>query len=189
MVGQIWKKMGINSSPTSEIILDGTVFDRSMLLGSQCRGLSVFNTSMNWERVLLSAYHLGAMKKQFNQTLEYARDRNTSRGAIIHNQEISSKLVQMKMNIDLTDLLLQRTCELNDCGSPSLSQVAMLKLKSSESRVENSALALRIFGAIGYMKETAVERQIRDSLAATLYAGTSEIQKKTITEHFDYYQG
>jgi alkylation response protein AidB-like acyl-CoA dehydrogenase len=58
----------------------------------------------------------------------------------------------------------------------------MVKLYTSEARVKNSLDSLYIFGGYGYMKESLVEKQLRDSIAAKIYSGTSEIQKKIISE-------
>ena len=67
-------------------------------------------------------------------------------------------------------------------------KASMLKLAASEAKVRNSQTALQLFGAYGYLKESDVERQMRDSLAATIYSGTSEIQRKVIAEHLELSQ-
>ncbi len=185
--GQVWSKMGINSSPTSEIVLEDIPYNKKAVLGRERRGLDIFNTSMTWERVIISAYHLGAMKRQFNQVLDYANTRMVEDRPIVTFQEIARKLVGMKCRIDSGSLLLEQVCDKYEAGTFSMADASMLKLTVSEARVQNSLDALQTHGAIGYMKGTDVEQQVRDSLASTIYAGSNEIQRRIVGENLTHY--
>lgn len=189
-VGQTWNKMGLRTSPLSEIILEDYFSPSSMLLGRERRGILTFNESMFWERIIMPAYHLGAMELQFNKALEYSSYRKQFGSPIIAYQRISEKLVDMKRNIDTALPLLYQTCWRYDrgAGNASMSDAAMLKLHVSSGKVENSLNAVQIFGASGYIKGSQVEKQLRDSVASTIYSGTSEIQKKLIVDTFEEYK-
>jgi L-prolyl-PCP dehydrogenase len=62
-------------------------------------------------------------------------------------------------------------------------RASMLKLHTAECKVQNSLDAVQLMGAYGYIRESAVERQMRDSLAAKIYSGTAEMQKMIMAEH------
>lgn len=181
-LGQKWNKMGLRTSPMSEIILDDCRLTKDCLLGRERFGLALFSKSMLWERVLMAAYHIGAMELQYNTAFSYATKRKQFDTRIINFQGVSDKLVKMRMNIETANLLLYKTCWKFDNDTMSVANASMLKLFTSESKVENSLDAVQIFGGYGFMKEFLVEKQLRDSIGAKIYSGTSEIQKKLIIE-------
>jgi alkylation response protein AidB-like acyl-CoA dehydrogenase len=184
-IGQVFKKMGLRTSPLGEVILDECRIPEANLLGRERMGLSVFNHSMLWERIIMAAYHLGAMEQQYEQTVKYAGIRQQFGQKILKFPSISDKLVDMKMRIETAKLMLYKVCWNYDQEQTDLAEAAMLKLLTSEAKVKNSLDAAQIFGAYGYLKESQVEKQLRDSIAATVYSGTSEIQRKIIAEKIE----
>ena len=180
-IGQVFKKMGLRTCTLSEVVLDKVRVPEQNLLGRERRGMNVFNKSMLWERIIMGAYHIGAMEQQYELTVKYALLRKQFGQTIISFQQVSDKLVAMKMRIETAKLLLYKVCWNYDNNQADLSQAAMLKLLTSESKVKNSLSAVQIFGAYGYWTESDVDKQLRDSIAATLYSGTSEIQKHIIS--------
>jgi L-prolyl-PCP dehydrogenase len=181
-VGQHFLKMGLRTSPLCEILLSDCAVPQDNLLGRERFGMSVFNDSMLWERVVMSAYHTGAMEQQLNLVTSYAKQRKQFGKRIIGHQDIGVKLVAMKRAVETSKLLLYRTCWDYDIGNRDLAQASLLKLHTSESKVKNSVDAVHILGAYGYLKESMIEKQLRDSMAATIYSGTSEMQRKIIVE-------
>jgi len=180
--GQHFGKMGLRTSPLCEIILTDSMVPAANLLGRERFGMMVFNQSMLWERIIMSAYHIGAMEQQYAETVSYAKQRKQFGKKLIEHQDIASKLVTMHLAVETARLLLYKTCSDYDAGTCTLAQASLLKYHASESKVRNSLDAVQIHGAYGYMKESSTEKQLRDSIAATIYSGTSEIQKKIIAE-------
>lgn len=188
-VGQVFHKMGLRTSPIAEIILNDCKIPAENLLGRERWGMLGFNKSMYWERILMSAYHLGAMEQQFDIALEHTKTRKQFDTRIKDFQSVSNKLVEMRANIETSKWLLYNTCWKYDNGIEDLSDASMAKLVISNAKVKNSLEAVQLFGAYGYMKEYMVEKQLRDSIAATIYSGTSEIQKKIISESLEKIDG
>jgi alkylation response protein AidB-like acyl-CoA dehydrogenase len=181
-IGQVFNKMGLRTSPMSEVILESCRVPMDRLLGRERRGMEVFNHSMLWERIIMAAYHVGAMERQYELTVRYASLRKQFGQKIIGFDRVSDRLVSMKTRIETAKLLLYKVCWSYDTGKMDMARAAMLKLLASEAKVKNSLDAVQIFGAYGYIKESPVEKQLRDSIAATIYSGTSEIQRKIIAE-------
>lgn len=182
-IGQIFKTMGLRTSTISEVVLSDCLVPREALLFREKRGMMVFNESMFWERVIMSAYHLGAMSQQYDQAMEYANQREQFGQRIIEYSRVADKLIALRMHLETLRLLLYKICWHYDTEQKmSMSEASMLKLMVSEARVQSSLDVLQIFGAYGYMKESHAEKQLRDAIAGKIYSGTSEIQKKIIAD-------
>ncbi len=183
-IGQVFKKMGLRTSSMSEVVLRDCSVPPEMLLGRERWGMAIFNDSMFWERIVMSAYHIGAMEQQFDMASKYAESRKQFGRKIIQFSAISDKLINMKMRVETAKLLLYKTCwQYDTTGRNSMTDASMLKLLVSDVRVKSSLDAVQILGAYGYMKENDAEKQLRDAIASKIYSGTSEIQKKIIAEN------
>ncbi len=184
-IGQVFNKMGLRTCPIAEVLLNDCITGEENLLGRERLGMLVFNHSMIWERIIMGAYHIGSMEQQFEEVLSYANIRKQFNQKLKKFQSISDKLVEMKARIEQAKLMLYHACWKYDNNTLEVSDASMLKLVTSEAKVSNSLDAIQIFGAYGYMKEYQVEKQLRDSLAAKIYSGTNEIQKKIIAEKLE----
>ena len=78
--------------------------------------------------------------------------------------------------------MLYKTAWLKKENKEASLDSALLKLHLSECFVESSLDAIRIHGGNGYLTETGVERDLRDSIGAVIYAGTSDIQRNVIAK-------
>lgn len=181
-IGQVLDKMGLRTSTTSEVVIDGVRLPPGRLLGRERLGMTIFNESMLWERVLMSAYHVGAMARQYEEALGYANLRRQYGKKIVSFEGVYNRLIDMKIRLYNSRLMLYKVCCDYDAGDNGMESASMLKLYTSESKVKNSLDALQIFGAYGYVKESSAEIQLRDSMAARIYSGTSEIQRLIIAE-------
>ena len=83
----------------------------------------------------------------------------------------------MYLRLEAARLLIYQAAWLGQQGKPALAEAAAAKLFTSEAWVASSLDAIQIHGAFGYMKESGIERDLRDAVASTIYSGTSEIQR------------
>ena len=86
----------------------------------------------------------------------------------------------MKVRLDACRPLVYRIGALKDCGRDASVEAAVAKLHVSECYVKSCLDAIQVFGANGYMTESQIERDLRDSVGGTIYSGTSEIQRNII---------
>ncbi len=173
-------KLGLKTSPTGEISLEDCEVPASAMLGRVGQGTAIFNVEMEWERSCLFAGHLGAMQRQLETCVEYARDRKQFGKSIGSFQGVSHKLADMKVRIELGELILHKVAWLKSQGKRAHLESAIAKLFVSESYVTSSLDAIQIHGGYGYMAEYEVERDLRDAVGGKLYSGTSEIQRNII---------
>jgi alkylation response protein AidB-like acyl-CoA dehydrogenase len=175
-VGNPLSKMGLRTSPMSEVILEGCEVPEEAVLGEPGGGMVVFNSSMTWERSCILASTVGAMERQLEQSIVYAQERRQFGKPIGSFQAVSHLLVDMKLRLETARLLLYRLGCLLDSGQPATLDSALVKLYLSDSYVRSSLDALQVHGGYGYMTEYELEREVRDAIGSRLYSGTSEIQ-------------
>jgi alkylation response protein AidB-like acyl-CoA dehydrogenase len=181
-VGKPLSKMGLRTSPMSELFFEGCEVSENAVLGKPGGGMVVFNTSMAWERGCILASTVGAMERQLEAAVSYARERRQFGAAIGSFQAVSRKLVDMKLRLETSRLLLYRLGWLLDSGRSVTTESALVKLHLSESYLQSSLDALQVHGGYGYMTEYGLEREVRDAIGSRIYSGTSELQY-TIAAH------
>jgi alkylation response protein AidB-like acyl-CoA dehydrogenase len=173
-------KMGLRTSPMGEVVFDNCRVAATQRLGREGRGVGVFDCSMEWERGCILASCLGVMHRQLQECVQYARTRKQFGKAIGKNQSVANRLVDMKVRLDTCRPLVYRIGRLKDAGQDATLEAAVAKLYVSESFVKSSFDAIQVFGGFGYMTESQIERDLRDSVGSVLYSGTSDIQRNII---------
>jgi alkylation response protein AidB-like acyl-CoA dehydrogenase len=179
-VGPHAHKMGLRTSPMSELFFDDCEVPVENRLGREGAGKSLFADSMTWERSCILASAVGSMQRLLDTCVRYTNERKQFGQAIGKFQLIGSKLVDMKLQVETSRALLYRAGWLRSRGKSIYLEAALAKLHISESWVRSAQDAIQIHGGYGYMAEYEVERELRDAIAGRIYSGTSEIQRVLI---------
>lgn len=179
-VGKPFSKMGLHTAMTAPVRFDGCRVEAECLLGVEGRGLAVFNRSMTWERSCLFAGYLGAMQRQLEQTIEYAKSRKQFRKPIASQQAVAHRIVDMRVRLEAARLLLYRACFQMDRGEDAVEAVSMAKLAISEAAVQSGLDAIRVHGGLGAVMESGVPTGLLDAVPCTLFSGTSDMQRNLI---------
>lgn len=174
------EKMGLRTSPMGELVFQDCFIPDENRLGREGAGAQIFNHSMEWERSCILASHLGAMERQLETCIDYAREREQFGQPIGKFQSVANRIVDMKVRLETARLLLYKVAWLKSEGKPARMEAAMAKLYLSEAFVQSGLDAVRTLGGYGYMTEFEVERDLRDAVGGTLYSGTSDIQRNII---------
>ncbi|MFV2001180.1 MAG: acyl-CoA dehydrogenase family protein [Acidimicrobiia bacterium] len=182
-VGSNFHKMGLRTSPMSELVMDNCRVSADNLVGSVGSGMMVFNHSIEWERACILASAIGTMEYQLEESIKYANARHQFGQPIGKNQAVSHRLVDMKLRIETSRLLLYQLGWKRDQNQKTPMEASLVKYHLSESYLQNSLDALQIHGASGYMTETGLEHDIRDAIASRIYSGTNDIQKNIVAAH------
>jgi alkylation response protein AidB-like acyl-CoA dehydrogenase len=174
------EKMGLRTSPMGELILQDCFLPEECRLGPEGAGVSIFNSSMEWERSSILASHVGAMERQLETCIHYVRQRRQFGQPIGKFQSVANRVADMKVRLETARLLLYKVAWLKKMNKTAVLEAALAKLYLSECFVQSSLDAIRIHGGYGYMTEFEVERDLRDAIGGTLYSGTSDIQRVII---------
>jgi alkylation response protein AidB-like acyl-CoA dehydrogenase len=173
-------KMGLRTSPMSEVILDDCFVEESAMLGHPGQGGEIFQTSMRWERACIMASQVGLMRRTMEACVKYARERKQFGKPIAKFESVADKIADMKIAVEASRALVLRVGWLMDHGHDTLTEAAVAKAYVSEANVRTHLDAVQIHGGYGYMTELEIERALRDAVGGTIYSGTSEIQRRVI---------
>jgi alkylation response protein AidB-like acyl-CoA dehydrogenase len=174
------EKLGLNSSVTNDIVIEGAHVERDRLLHEENRGFRVAMTTLDGGRIGIAAQALGIAQAAYDVAREYALERRAFGHRIGDFQAIQHKLANMSMEIDAARLLVYRAAWLKQQGRPHTEEGAKAKLFASEMARRQTAEAIQVLGGYGYTKEFPVERYYRDAKITEIYEGTSEIQRLVI---------
>ena len=174
------EKLGLNSSVTNDIAIDGAEVAPDRLLHEEGKGFTVAMATLDGGRIGVGAQALGIAQAAYDVAREYAKERRTFGKTIGEHQSIQNKLADMSTEIDAARLLVYRAAWLKEQGRPHTEAGAKAKLYASEMARRQTAEAIQILGGYGYTKEFPVERYYRDAKITEIYEGTSEIQRLVI---------
>jgi alkylation response protein AidB-like acyl-CoA dehydrogenase len=172
--------MGLRTSPMAELVFEDCFIPDGARLGPEGAGAKIFGSSMEWERSCILASQIGAMERQLEESVAYAREREQFGQPIGKFQAVSHRLVDMKLRLETSRLLLYKVAWLKKEGKPATMEAALAKLYLSEAFVASSLDAIQVHGGYGYTTEFEIERDLRDAVGGMLYSGTSEIQRNII---------
>ena len=175
-------KTGLKTSPWGSIYLEDCRVPESARVGPEGAGAVMFNDSMIWERGCLFAYYVGAMERVLEQCIEHARSRVQFGHKIGSFQSVANRIVDMKLRLETSRLLLYRAGELHRQGKRCDEAVALSKLWISEAALQSGLDAVQIFGGSGIATDTGVDALMRDAVPARIFSGTSEMQRAIIAK-------
>jgi alkylation response protein AidB-like acyl-CoA dehydrogenase len=167
-VGKPLEKMGLNTSPISELFFDDCKIPVSSILGSEGSVTRIFQETMEWERSCLFACHIGATQRILETCVRYAKDRKQFGQSIGKFQSISNKIARIKMNLELGKLILYKLGWLKEQNKNIMLETSIAKLFISENLKSAAMDAVQIHGFYGYMKEMGIEKELRDAIPATI---------------------
>jgi alkylation response protein AidB-like acyl-CoA dehydrogenase len=174
------EKLGLNSSITSDIVVEDAEVGRDRLLHEEGKGFTVAMATLDGGRIGVAAQALGIAQAGYDVARAYALERRQFGKRIADFQAIQWKLADMATEIDAARLLVHRAAWLKQEGLPHAEEGAKAKLFASEMARRQTAEAIQILGGYGYTKEFPVERYYRDAKITEIYEGTSEIQRLVI---------
>jgi alkylation response protein AidB-like acyl-CoA dehydrogenase len=171
------EKLGLNSSSTADLSLEGTPGER---LGAQGAGMRIALQTLDAGRIGIAAQAVGIAQAALDVAAAYARERNAFGRPIGGFGQIQQKLADMQTEIEAARALVWRAARLKEAGLPHGVEGAQAKLFASRVARQWTGEAIQVLGGYGYTKEFPVERYYRDAKVTEIYEGTSEIQRLVI---------
>ena len=175
------EKLGLHSSSTADLRLDGTVVvGRDRLLHEERKGFAVAMGTLDGGRIGIAAQAVGIAQASLDTARSYALEREQFGKRIADFQAIQFTLADMATQVAAARQLTWRAAWLKQAGLPHGPDGAMAKLFASRVAVDASRDAIQVLGGYGYTREFPAERYYRDAKITEIYEGTSEIQRIVI---------
>ena len=152
------------------------------LIGDEGSGAAVFIESQTWERSMILAFQLGVMEYQLEKVIDHANHRKQFNKPIAKFQAVSNRIVNMKMRLDIAKQLGYKAVWNIANHLPAETAASLANIFMSESYIESSLDAIKIFGGKGYLTATGIERDLRDAVGGPIYGGTSDIQRNIVAK-------
>ena len=179
------KKLGVKANPYCEVFLDNVRVPAENMLNGLNQGWAVVTHTLELDRIGAAARWVGLAQEALDYGMAYARERQQFGRPISRFQPMRERFAELQTRVDAARLLTYRAASMLDAGRPCRKEASMAKLYASEMVVELTREMLQVLGGAGYAMEYHAQRFLRDSLFATIGAGTSEIQKLIISSEMD----
>ena len=178
--GKPENKLGIRASDTCELYFDNVKIPTKNLIGDEGEGFKIALATLDGGRIGIASQALGIAQASLNASVAYSNERIQFGKPISKNQAIQFKIADMGMEIEAARLLIRQAAWKKDQKQNYGHLASMAKVYASEVAMRASTQCVQIHGGFGYMRESGIERLMRDAKITQIYEGTSEIQRVVI---------
>ncbi|MCV7065397.1 acyl-CoA dehydrogenase family protein [Mycolicibacterium farcinogenes] len=169
-------KMGWRSSDTAELSYTEVRVPVANLIGAENSGFFQIAAAFVSERVGLAVQAYASAQRCLDLTVEWCRNRETFGKPLISRQSVQNTLAEMARRIDVARVYTRHVVERQLAGETNLiTEVCFAKNTAVETGEWVANQAVQLFGGMGYMAESEVERQYRDMRILGIGGGTTEI--------------
>ncbi|MBC8196353.1 MAG: acyl-CoA dehydrogenase [Candidatus Marinimicrobia bacterium] len=173
-------KLGIRASDTSELYFDNVRIPIVNRIGEEGQGFKIALATLDGGRIGIASQALGIAQASLDASISYSKERVQFGKPISMQQAVQFKIADMAMEIEAARLLIHKSAMMKDAGQKYGHMASMAKVYASEVAMRASTNCVQIHGGYGYMRESGVERLMRDAKITQIYEGTSEIQRVVI---------
>lgn len=183
--GQPLKKMGWWASDTAEIFFSDVKVPKENLIGSENAGFLLIMSNFQMERLNLAVMANMTAQLALEESIRWAREREAFGRQIGRMQVIRHKLADMATRVEASREFTYRVGARIAEGLPSVKEVSMAKNFATQTSDFVTHEAVQIFGGMGFMRESLVDRLYRDNRILSIGGGTYEIMNEVIAKHLE----
>jgi glutaryl-CoA dehydrogenase (non-decarboxylating) len=168
-------KLGIRAGNTGAMYLDDVRVPVENRIGEEGEGFAIAMSAIDQGRYTVAAGAVGLAQACLDASLRYAHERQTFGEEIGRHQLVKQMIAKMGQGIEAGRLLCWQAAARKDRGLRNTRETSSAKWFCTEHAVQSSLDAIQIHGAYGYSGDYPVERYLRNSKAAVIYEGTSQL--------------
>jgi alkylation response protein AidB-like acyl-CoA dehydrogenase len=177
------RKMGLTGSPTAMGHYDDVDVSTDRLLGAEGQGLHIALSALDNGRLGIAACAVGLAQGALDESVAYAKQRQTFGRAIIDHQGLGFLLADMAAAVESARATTLEAARRRDRGLPYGRQASIAKLVATDAAMKVTTDAVQVFGGYGYTRDYPVERCMRDAKVMQIFEGTNQIQRLVISRH------
>ena len=174
------RKMGMRSSHTASIVLDGARVSAERLLGEEGQGFRIAMSALDGGRLGISACAVGLAQAALDVAVDYAKERRQFGQRIADFQGLSFLLADMATQVEAARALYLSAARRRDAGQPFGPQAAMAKLFCTDTAMRVTTDAVQVLGGYGYVEDFPAERYLREAKMLQIVEGTNQVQRVVI---------
>jgi len=173
--GTLHGKLGIRAGNTGLINFDDVVVPAENRIGQEGEGFLIAMSAIDQGRYTVAAGAVGLAQACIDASVTYAHERRTFGEEIGRHQLVKQLIAKMVAGTEMGRLLVWRAGWLKNQGKRNTRETSLAKWHATEHSVQSALDAIQVHGANGYSNEFPVERYLRNSKAAVIYEGTSQL--------------
>lgn len=175
--GDIHGKLGVRAGSTGWVNMENVAVPVENRLGEEGEGFYISMSCLDNGRYTVGAGAVGLIRACLEDSISYAKERETFGKPIARHQLVQQKIAFMQQWYDAGRLLIMRAGWMKNAGQRNTRETSMAKWYTTDMSVKAALEAIQIHGAYGFSDEYNVERYLRNSKGAVIYEGTSEIHQ------------
>ncbi len=178
--GKKFNKMGMRGSPTGEIYFQNLQIREDRIVGKLGGAKSIILSGLNIERIILSFIFVGIARRALEESLKYSIERKQFGQPLYEFEMIQDKLATMYTKYETARIMAYESLVRVQEDKMDALHAASAILYAAEISEQVSRDAIQIHGGYGYVKDSGIERLLRDAILGQIGAGTTEIRKHII---------
>lgn len=178
--GRRLKKVGLKAQDTSELFFDNVKVPEKNLLGRENEGFIYLMQELPWERMQIAISAVASAEAALETTIHYCGERKAFGSEIISFQNTRFRLAELKTQIQVCRVFVDRCLELVLEGKLDTATASMAKYWCSDIQCSVIDACVQLHGGYGYMWEYPIARAWADSRPQRIYGGSNEIMKEVI---------
>jgi alkylation response protein AidB-like acyl-CoA dehydrogenase len=172
------RKMGWNTQPTRQVIMEGARVPVENLIGEEGQGFKIAMAGLDGGRLNIGACALGGGEAALAKALSYMRERKAFGRPIIDFQALQFRLADIATSLEAARSLLWRAAAALDAKTPEATRLcAMAKRVATDAGFNAANDALQLLGGYGYLADYGIEKIVRDLRVHQILEGTNEIMR------------
>jgi acyl-CoA dehydrogenase len=183
-VGRALNKTGWLCSDTAELVFEDCRVPAGNLLGEENAGFYAVMKNFQRERIAAAAMAVGNALTSLRLTIEYVKNRKAFGGVLFDKQVIRQRLAMLEAKTHAARQFLYHCGWLAMQERDCVREVSMLKALTGELANEVVYTCQQFHGGMGYMRESAIERQARDARVLAIGGGATEVMLEEVAKRF-----
>jgi alkylation response protein AidB-like acyl-CoA dehydrogenase len=173
-VGALLPTAGLRGARLAPVEID-VELGPELVLGKPGAGMAIFQIAMTFERALVLAFRLGAMQRQLEEAIEFARRREVGGTPISRHQAVAHRVARMKLRLETARLMVYRAAWALDRGERGQADAALAKWHVADGALASALDAFHLRGGAGFLDDGGVPGDVDDALGGSVHSGTADV--------------